>query len=207
MSKAPDVCTLVFASRCLSPGPPGTTLMLPWRITERPSWVAATIIPARRWTTTPRVARPRCAGVVRSPPASVSWARSRRQRTRPHSAGRLPGSVDGRAVTKTPGWRSWWRPTSPPRCWGTSRAGDPSPHDHVLVANVTEMLDDRAGLKPSTQRCSVTGSRPPPCTGACVRPPRPSAAGTRSSWTMGHRPGDGVDRRRDRRRGHPAVRS
>jgi conjugative relaxase-like TrwC/TraI family protein len=30
---------------------------------------------------------------------------------------------------------------------GTSRAGDPSPHDHMLVANVVEMLDDRGGHK------------------------------------------------------------
>ncbi len=30
---------------------------------------------------------------------------------------------------------------------GTSRAGDPAPHDHVLVANVVEMLDGRGGLK------------------------------------------------------------
>lgn len=29
----------------------------------------------------------------------------------------------------------------------TSRAGDPSPHDHVLVANVVEMLDDHGGFK------------------------------------------------------------
>lgn len=29
----------------------------------------------------------------------------------------------------------------------TSRAGDPNPHDHVLVANITEMLDDRGGWK------------------------------------------------------------
>jgi conjugative relaxase-like TrwC/TraI family protein len=29
----------------------------------------------------------------------------------------------------------------------TSRAGDPCPHDHVLVANVVEMLDDRGGWK------------------------------------------------------------
>jgi conjugative relaxase-like TrwC/TraI family protein len=29
----------------------------------------------------------------------------------------------------------------------TSRAGDPSPHDHVLVANVVEMRDDRGGFK------------------------------------------------------------
>lgn len=29
----------------------------------------------------------------------------------------------------------------------TSRAGDPSPHDHVLVANVAEMLDAKGGFK------------------------------------------------------------
>ena len=29
----------------------------------------------------------------------------------------------------------------------TSRAGDPSPHDHVLVANVVEMLDETGGWK------------------------------------------------------------
>ncbi|MGH9135485.1 MAG: MobF family relaxase [Acidimicrobiales bacterium] len=28
-----------------------------------------------------------------------------------------------------------------------SRAGDPAPHDHVLIANLTEMLDDRGGWK------------------------------------------------------------
>jgi conjugative relaxase-like TrwC/TraI family protein len=29
----------------------------------------------------------------------------------------------------------------------TSRAGDPAPHDHVLIANLTEMLDDAGGWK------------------------------------------------------------
>ncbi len=29
----------------------------------------------------------------------------------------------------------------------TSRAGDPSPHDHVLLANVIEMLDEKGGFK------------------------------------------------------------
>src|SRR5262245_66360242 len=29
----------------------------------------------------------------------------------------------------------------------TSRAGDPCPHDHVLLANVVEMLDGRGGWK------------------------------------------------------------
>jgi hypothetical protein len=30
---------------------------------------------------------------------------------------------------------------------GTSRAGDPSPHDHILVGNVTYMLDAKGGYK------------------------------------------------------------
>jgi conjugative relaxase-like TrwC/TraI family protein len=29
----------------------------------------------------------------------------------------------------------------------TSRAGDPSPHDHVLIANVVEMVDEKGGFK------------------------------------------------------------
>lgn len=37
----------------------------------------------------------------------------------------------------------------------TSRAGDPSPHDHVLVANVVEMLDDRGGFKALGQRVTA----------------------------------------------------
>ena len=32
----------------------------------------------------------------------------------------------------------------------TSRAGDPCPHDHVLVANVVEMLDETGGWKAAT---------------------------------------------------------
>ncbi len=34
----------------------------------------------------------------------------------------------------------------------TSRAGDPSPHDHVLVANVVEMLDARRRVQGARQR-------------------------------------------------------
>jgi len=29
----------------------------------------------------------------------------------------------------------------------TSRAGDPCPHDHVLIVNAIEMLDDKGGWK------------------------------------------------------------
>jgi TrwC relaxase len=35
----------------------------------------------------------------------------------------------------------------------TSRAGDPCPHDHVLLANVVEMLDDKGAGRPLTRRC------------------------------------------------------
>jgi conjugative relaxase-like TrwC/TraI family protein len=58
-------------------------------------------------------------------------------------------------VTKTVGGRRG-RASIPTRTGGlifahtrhaTSRAGDPCPHDHVLVANVVEMLDERGGWK------------------------------------------------------------
>lgn len=38
----------------------------------------------------------------------------------------------------------------------TSKAGDPCPHDHVLLANVLEMKDSRAGGKRQTRRCGVS---------------------------------------------------
>src|SRR5438309_4703156 len=59
------------------------------------------------------------------------------------------------AVTQTRGGRRG-RPRTPTATSGlvyahtrhaTSRAGDPCPHDHVLVANVVEMLDDLGGWK------------------------------------------------------------
>ncbi len=44
----------------------------------------------------------------------------------------------------------------------TSRAGDPSPHDHVLVANLTEMLDEKGGFKaPDTSLWRDGGVRSP----------------------------------------------
>ncbi len=55
-----------------------------------------------------------------------------------HSGGRrgraaLPTPTDGLVYVRTR--------------HATSRAGDPSPHDHVLVANVVRMADDRGGFK------------------------------------------------------------
>ena len=53
------------------------------------------------------------------------------------------GGRRGRAGTRTATGGLVWARTR----HATSRAGDPNPHDHVLVANVTEMLDARGGWK------------------------------------------------------------
>ncbi len=53
------------------------------------------------------------------------------------------GGRRGRVQTRTPTGGLVYARTR----HGTSRAGDPSPHDHVLVANVVEMLDARGGHK------------------------------------------------------------
>ena len=53
------------------------------------------------------------------------------------------GGRRGRAGTRTATGGLLWAQTR----HATSRAGDPNPHDHVLVANVTEMLDARGGWK------------------------------------------------------------
>lgn len=53
------------------------------------------------------------------------------------------GGRRGRTQTRTPTGGLVYARTR----HGTSRAGDPSPHDHVLVANVVEMLDDIGGHK------------------------------------------------------------
>jgi conjugative relaxase-like TrwC/TraI family protein len=53
------------------------------------------------------------------------------------------GGRRGRAQTRTRTGGLLWAQTR----HATSRAGDPTPHDHVLVANVTEMLDARGGWK------------------------------------------------------------
>ncbi len=53
------------------------------------------------------------------------------------------GGRRGKAQRRTPTSGLLWARTR----HATSRAGDPAPHDHVLVANLTEMLDDRGGWK------------------------------------------------------------
>jgi conjugative relaxase-like TrwC/TraI family protein len=53
------------------------------------------------------------------------------------------GGRRGRAATPTPTSGMLYASTR----HATSRAGDPCPHDHVLIANVVEMLDDRGGWK------------------------------------------------------------
>lgn len=53
------------------------------------------------------------------------------------------GGRRGKAQRRTPSSGLLWARTR----HATSRAGDPAPHDHVLIANLTEMLDDRGGWK------------------------------------------------------------
>jgi conjugative relaxase-like TrwC/TraI family protein len=53
------------------------------------------------------------------------------------------GGRRGRAATRTPTTGMLYAVTR----HATSRAGDPNPHDHVLIANVVEMLDERGGFK------------------------------------------------------------
>jgi conjugative relaxase-like TrwC/TraI family protein len=56
---------------------------------------------------------------------------------------RRAGGRRGRAAVATPASGLVYAQTR----HATSRAGDPCPHDHVLVANVIEMLDERGGFK------------------------------------------------------------
>ena len=53
------------------------------------------------------------------------------------------GGRRGRAQARTPTEGLVWSRTR----HATSRAGDPEPHDHVLVANLLAMADDRGGWK------------------------------------------------------------
>jgi conjugative relaxase-like TrwC/TraI family protein len=56
---------------------------------------------------------------------------------------RTVGGRRGRGQVRTPTEGLVWARTR----HATSRAGDPEPHDHVLIANVVEMLDVRGGRK------------------------------------------------------------
>jgi conjugative relaxase-like TrwC/TraI family protein len=71
------------------------------------------------------------------------------------------GGRRGRGQTRTQTGGLLWARTR----HATSRAGDPAPHDHVLVANLTEMLDgeggwkalDTAGLRDLTHAATMVG--------------------------------------------------
>src|SRR3546814_13058902 len=54
-----------------------------------------------------------------------------------------PGGRRGRAATPTPTGGLVYAHTR----HATTRAGDPGPHDHVLIVNVSAMLDERGGWK------------------------------------------------------------
>jgi conjugative relaxase-like TrwC/TraI family protein len=56
---------------------------------------------------------------------------------------RTAGGRRGRTQARTPTEGLVWARTR----HATSRAGDPEPHDHVLIANLVEMLDERGGRK------------------------------------------------------------
>ena len=53
------------------------------------------------------------------------------------------GGRRGRAATRSPTTGTLYAITR----HATSRSGDPNPHDHILLANVVEMLDERGGFK------------------------------------------------------------
>jgi conjugative relaxase-like TrwC/TraI family protein len=66
--------------------------------------------------------------------ATIDWLEASMQET---------GGRRGRAATVTPTAGLVYATTR----HGTSRAGDPSPHDHILIANGTVMLDATGGYK------------------------------------------------------------
>src|ERR1700686_774856 len=53
------------------------------------------------------------------------------------------GGRRGRLQTRGPTHGLVWAPTR----HATSRAGDPEPHDHVLIANLCHMADGKGGWK------------------------------------------------------------
>ena len=79
------------------------------------------------------------------------------------------GGRRGRAQLRTPTEGLTWAVSR----HATTRAGDPQVHDHVLVANLVRMGDERGGWKAWTPACSATTSTPPPPSAAWLPPPRP----------------------------------
>lgn len=79
--------------------------------------------------------------------------RTRRWRSWTHgSPGRAGGGAASSAGRRRPAC------CGPGRVTRRSRAGDPNPHDHVLIANLTQMLDERGGWKRSAPADCVTWS-------------------------------------------------
>jgi hypothetical protein len=78
----------------------------------------------------------------------------------------------------------------------TTRAGDPQVHDHVLVANVVWMGDERlAGRRSTPPSCATSSTPPPPSAGwprrgwpwSLATPSRPTPA-ARVAWAAGASP-------------------
>ena len=71
----------------------------------------------------------------------------------------------------------------------TSRAGDPAPHDHVLVANLVEMRDERGGWKAADTTVWREQLHAATVTGRSRAPVERSSSAMGSSRMTGHRAG------------------
>jgi hypothetical protein len=90
------------------------------------------------------------------------------------------GGRRGRAATATPTSGLFYATTR----HATSRAGDPCLHDHVLIANIVEMLDERGDGRRLTLPYGASTFTPPRPSGGCVRLGSPSISATGSSPMM-----------------------
>ena len=96
-----------------------------------------------------------------------------------------PGGRRGRSQTRVPTNGLVWARTR----HATSRAGDPEPHDHILIANLCRISDDKGGWKALDTAASATSCTPPRLSGGWPRRPRRSSSATPSSPTTGRRGG------------------
>ena len=74
----------------------------------------------------------------------------------------------------------------------TSRAGDPAPHDHVLLANVVRMADDKCDWKAATPSLWRDHLHAATCSAGWPRPGRPSPWATASPPTTARRDDSGT---------------
>ena len=106
-------------------------------------------------------------------PPGATWTRSSREQ----------GGRRGRAQVRTPTGGLTWAASR----HATTRTGDPQVHDHVLLGNVVQMLDERGGWKALDTASSATTSTPLPPSGEWRQQPKPSSSATASKPTRAHR--------------------